>query len=108
MVAEPLTADAFAPFGTVVTRPSAAPDATGPGWAWWVQTGALPPADYAIGYLALEPVAPAFDWAEYHPDSVELVAPLALDAPLTAMVALARRADTVVTHFPKITITMED
>jgi ureidoglycolate lyase len=149
MVAEPLTHDAFRPFGTVVTRPSDAPDAAGPGWSWWARTGALPPADYAIGYLALEPAASAFDWAEYHPGSVELVAPLggeclvyvaapgedpgdfrafrvaageavildrgvwhgaplALAGPLTAMVALQHRADTVMARFDRISITMED
>jgi ureidoglycolate lyase len=145
---EPLTAQAFAPFGTVVARPGSAPDATGPGWSWWARTGDLPLADYAIGYLALEPAEPAFDWAEYHPHSVELVAPLAGDClvyvaapgeppddfrvfrvaageavilgrgvwhgaplalarPLTAMVALAHRADTVVARFDPISITME-
>jgi ureidoglycolate hydrolase len=148
MVAEPLTPDAFAPFGTAVTRPSGAPDATGPGWSWWARTGALPPADYAIGYLALEPSATAFDWAEYHPDSEELIAPLAGDClvyvaapgeephdfrvfrvaagevvildrevwhgaplaltePLTAMVALKHRPDTVMARFDRISITME-
>jgi ureidoglycolate lyase len=149
MVAEPLSAEAFAPFGTVIARPAGAPDADGPGWSWWTRTAALPPADYAVGYLALEPARPAFDWAEFHPESVELVAPLrgdclmyvaapgerpdgfrvfhvragegvildravwhgaplALADPLTAMVVLAHRTDTVLAHFPPITITMED
>jgi ureidoglycolate lyase len=149
MVAEPLTAGAFRPFGTVIARPSGVPDAIGEGWSWWAETGALPAAGYAIGYLALEPAAATFDWAEFHPDSVELIAPLggecvvyvatpgaeprdfrafrvgageavildravwhgaplALTSPLTAMVALARRPDTVVTRFDPISITMED
>jgi ureidoglycolate hydrolase len=149
MVAEPLTPEAFRPFGTVVTRPSDGPDATGPGWSWWARTGALPAADYAIGHLALEPSASAFDWAEYHPGSVELIAPLggdclvyvaapgeqpgefrvfrvtageavildrgvwhgaplALAGPLTAMVALQHRADTVMARFARMSITMED
>jgi hypothetical protein len=115
MVAEPLTADAFRPSGTVIGRPSQPPD----GWSWWAETGALPRAGYAIGYLALAPGLPSFDWAEYHPGSVELiaplggeclvdVAPLALRDPLTAMVALARRPDTVSARFDRIPITMED
>jgi ureidoglycolate hydrolase len=149
MVAESLTSEAFEPFGTVVARPSVAPDATGPGWSWWARTGALPPADYAIGYLALERSSAAFDWAEYHPDSVELIAPLtgaclvyvaepgeepsafrvfrvaagdavildrgvwhgapiALADPVTAMVVLAHRPDTVLARFDRISITMED
>jgi ureidoglycolate lyase len=149
MVAEPLTAEAFRPFGTVIARPRLAPDAGGPGWSWWAETGALPAADYAIGYLALEPAPPAFDWAEHHPDSVELIAPLGGDCvvyvappgdepqgfrafrvpagegvildravwhgaplapagPVTALVALARRPDTVTARFDRIPITMED
>jgi ureidoglycolate hydrolase len=148
MVAAPLTPDAFRPFGTVVMRPSDAPDATGPGWTWWARTGELPAADYAIGYLALEPSTSAFEWAEYHPRSVELIAPLGgeclvyvaapgeephdfrvfrvaageaviLDRgvwhgaplaptdPVTAMVALAHRTDTVMARFDRISITME-
>jgi ureidoglycolate lyase len=78
MVAEPLTPEAFRPFGTVLRRPQAAAEATGPGWSWWARTGALPAAErpYAVGYLALEPAPLAFDWAEYHARSAELVVPL--------------------------------
>jgi ureidoglycolate lyase len=76
MVAEPLSPEAFAPFGDVIRRPDAAPDATGPGWSWWAGAGALDTGRYAVGYLALEPAEPAFDWAEYHAHSAELIVPL--------------------------------
>jgi ureidoglycolate lyase len=78
VIAEPLTPEAFEAFGTVIDRPAAAADASAPGWSWWADAGGLPVADrpYAVGYLALEPAEPAFDWAERHERSAELIAPL--------------------------------
>jgi ureidoglycolate lyase len=75
---EELTDDAFRPFGRVVTRPQRPPDAAAGGWSWWAETAELP-ADgraYGVGYLELEPAELAFDWAECHARSVELVLPL--------------------------------
>jgi hypothetical protein len=87
MVAEPLSPEAFAPFGDVIRRPEA-------------------------------PAEPAFDWAEYHARSAELIVPpgegvilapgvgrgatLAVDSPLTAAVLLLEGTDTVVTRFTPI------
>jgi ureidoglycolate lyase len=81
VIAEPLTREAFLPFGSVLWRPDAAADANGAGWAWWAEAGALPAADrpYAVGWLQLEPVEPEFDWAERHAASVELIVPLGGD-----------------------------
>ena len=78
ILAEPLTAAAFRPFGAVIERPSAAADATGPGWAWWAQAVSLPADDrpLAVGYLALEPAARRFDWAERHARASEAIFPL--------------------------------
>ena len=78
LVAERLTADAFAPFGAVVERPGRDPDAEGPGWTWWGETELLAPVDggYGIGYLDLVPGPAGFDWAERHMASQELIAPL--------------------------------
>ena len=74
---EPLTAEAFAPFGQVIQQPSAAADATGPGWQWWGET-LLMAGDsrpYGVGYLHLDPAAPRFDWAERHMRSPEVLIP---------------------------------
>ena len=78
MRAEPLTGEAFAPFGAVLARPESSPDASGPGWRWWAEACELRPQErpYAIGFLALDPAEPAFDWAEYHRHTVELILPL--------------------------------
>jgi ureidoglycolate lyase len=78
VIAEPLTQEAFEPFGAVIARPGGAADASGDGWSWWAQTALVPAGDgpYAVGYLALEPAEPAFDWAERHDRTVELIAPL--------------------------------
>jgi ureidoglycolate lyase len=78
---EPLTADAFRPFGEVIEQPQHAPDATGPGWQWWGET-ALVASDgrpYGIGYLDLQPAAFRFDWAERHMRSAELLIPVGGD-----------------------------
>lgn len=74
---EPLTTDAFAPFGQVIESPSQPPSATGPGWQWWGETAFLAPdpRSYGIGYLALEPAALRFDWAERHMRSEEAIIP---------------------------------
>jgi ureidoglycolate lyase len=78
VIAEPLTSDAFAPFGEVLTRPAAPADASGPAWSWWAEIATLPAAErpYAVGFLALEPAEPTFDWAEHHRRTAELIAPL--------------------------------
>jgi ureidoglycolate lyase len=75
---EPLTAGGFRPFGAVIDRPVAPAEATGPGWSWWAQAASLP-ADarpFSVGYLALEPAAPRFDWAEHHARAAEVILPL--------------------------------
>jgi ureidoglycolate hydrolase len=79
MTPESLTQEAFAPFGTVLAEAGGSPDASGPGWDWWADTGRLA-ADarpYAVGRLALRGAPPVIDWAERHARSAELV--LALD-----------------------------
>jgi ureidoglycolate lyase len=75
IAAEPLTADAFAPFGRAIDRPAAAPDAEGEGFRWWAETALLEPLErpYAIGWLDLEPPSALFDWAERHMRSPEAV-----------------------------------
>jgi ureidoglycolate lyase len=81
MNVEPLTPDAFRPFGRIVSRPQRDPDASAAGWSWWAETLELPAAGrpYALGYLDLEPAELAFDWAEYHRQTVELILPLGGD-----------------------------
>ncbi len=74
---EPLAAEAFAPFGRVVATPARGPNAEGPGWRWWGETVTLAAGDrpYGVGRLELAPVAAAFDWAERHERSEELILP---------------------------------
>jgi ureidoglycolate hydrolase len=81
VIVEPLTDEAFRPFGQVLARPSAEPNARSRGWSWWAEVVHLPSAGspYAVGYLDLEPTEPAFDWAECHERAVELIIPLAGD-----------------------------
>ena len=76
-----LTAAGFAPYGRVIERPAAAPDAAGPGWQWWGETTLLPEADrpYGVGYLDLRPATLSFDWAERHMRSAEAIVPLGGD-----------------------------
>jgi ureidoglycolate hydrolase len=72
---EPLSAEAFAPFGRVIERPRRERDAEGPGWRWWAET-ALIAGDgrpVGIGYLDLAPVERRFDWAERHMRTQEAV-----------------------------------
>jgi ureidoglycolate lyase len=78
LIAEPLTATAFRPFGAVIKRPAPPGDATGAGWSWWAQAAAIPADDrpLAIGYLALQPAARRFDWAERHARAAEVIVPL--------------------------------
>jgi ureidoglycolate lyase len=75
---EPLTPEAFAPFGALIERPQLAADADGPGWSWWGEVEELPPdpRGYGLGYLSLEPSEGVIDWAEYHRRSHELIVPL--------------------------------
>jgi ureidoglycolate hydrolase len=81
LTAERLTEDAFSSFGTVLLAPGREPDATGSGWTWWAEIAVLPadPRGYGFGYLSLEPAPAAFDWAERHMRSHELIAPLGAD-----------------------------
>lgn len=71
-----LTPEAFAPFGEVIQMPARSQDADGAGWKWWGDL-ALLPADgvYAVGYLDLKPNPLAFDWAERHMQTVEMLIP---------------------------------
>jgi len=73
---EPLSAEAFAPYGRVVDVPQRPPDAVGDPWRWWDETALLEEGRYAVGYLEVEPGRVAFDWAERHEDSEELVIPV--------------------------------
>ena len=75
---EDLTAEAFAPYGTVVEQPQRDQDASGPGWTWWGENVALAGGDrpYALGYLDLKPAPLRFDWAERHMQSDELLIPM--------------------------------
>jgi ureidoglycolate lyase len=79
ITAEPLTAQAFAPFGRIVDAPTRPPDSAGDPWRWWADAGMLEPTDgrYAIGYLQIEDGRTGFDWAERHLHSEELVIPVA-------------------------------
>jgi ureidoglycolate lyase len=75
---EPLTADAFAPFGRVVDVPAREPDSVGDPWRWWAEAALLEPVEgrFAVGYLAVENGRRGFDWAERHLESEELVIPV--------------------------------
>ena len=81
LAAEPLSAEAFAPFGRVVQRPSRPHDAAGPGWRWWAETAGLAGdgRPWGIGYLDLEPAPLRFDWAERHLRTLEAILPTARD-----------------------------
>ena len=72
------TTDTFAPFGTLVQQPKRATDANGPGWQWWDNLACFetPDSMIAIGYLHLQPSQLAFDWAERHMYSQEMIIPL--------------------------------
>lgn len=74
---EPLTAEAFVPFGQVLSQPNKLPNATGPGWQWWGETALLAADErpYGIGYLTLVPADRSFNWAERHMQSAELLIP---------------------------------
>lgn len=76
IAAEPLTPEAFAPYGRVVDLPSRPPDAAGDPWRWWDETALLEQGHYAVGYLSVEPGPSGFDWAERHEDSEEMVVPV--------------------------------
>jgi ureidoglycolate lyase len=70
---------AFAQYGTVVERPARDHDAEGPGWRWWAETASLAETGgaYGIGFLDLRAAPLAFDWAERHERSPEMVVALA-------------------------------
>jgi ureidoglycolate hydrolase len=73
-----LTSDAFRPYGSVIQQPAFNAEAHGNGWQWWSETAQVPPSEspYSVGWLALQPAALAFDWAEYHLRSKEAIIPL--------------------------------
>lgn len=75
---EALSAQAFAPFGTVIERPGRPADASGSGWQWWGELLNLSGGDqpYAIGVVSLTPAPLRFDWAERHEHSDELIVPM--------------------------------
>src|SRR5438105_15132237 len=75
---EPLTEEAFAPFGRVIRTPERPHDADGPGWRWWAETVVLEGdgRSWGVGYLDLEPAPPRFDWAERHLRSLESIVPV--------------------------------
>jgi ureidoglycolate lyase len=75
---EDLTAEAFAPFGTIVEQPNRAPVAEGTGWHWWGEITYLGGGDrpYAVGRVDLEPAPLRFDWAERHMKTDEMLVPL--------------------------------
>lgn len=78
VVAEPLEAAAFEPFGRVIEPPSRGHDARGPGWRWWAETVTLDGDGrrWGVGYLDLEPAEPRFDWAERHLRTLEAIVPI--------------------------------
>jgi ureidoglycolate lyase len=75
---ETLTAEAFAPFGTVIERPDIAPTASGSGFDWFGELVDLKggPHPYALGVVSLEPAPLRFDWAERHELTDELIVPM--------------------------------
>jgi ureidoglycolate lyase len=75
LIAEPLTRDAFTPYGEIVTLPSEREHAAGPGWRWWAEVALLEGDGrrWGVGYLDLEPAAHRFDWAERHMRTLEAV-----------------------------------
>src|SRR5687768_10368831 len=75
---EPLTSEAFAPFGVIIEQPAAAALAAGAGWQWWGEIVTLDGGSrpYAVGFLRLEPADRRFDWAERHMHSPEMIVPL--------------------------------
>ncbi len=72
---EPLTSEAFEPFGRVVSLPSEEPHANGPGWKWWAETALLEGdgRSWGVGYLDLEPTHLQVDWAERHMRTQEAI-----------------------------------
>src|SRR5690349_11505027 len=90
---EPLSPEAFAPFGRVLKTPGRERDAAGPGWRWWAET-ALVESDgrpVGVGWLELEPADRRFDWAERHLRTQEAV--LATRGDLLLYVAPAEHVD---------------
>jgi ureidoglycolate lyase len=73
--AQPLTRDAFAPYGRVVSLPERPRDAEGPGWRWWAEEAFLTGdgRPWGVGYLDLQPTEWRFDWAERHMRTQEAV-----------------------------------
>ena len=86
---EPLTAEAFGPYGRVVELPQRPEDAAGPGWRWWAETAYLAGdgRPFGVGYLDLWPAGGTFDWAERHLRTQEAV--FATSADLLVYVAPA-------------------
>ena len=86
---EPLTREAFAPYGRVVSLPGRPRDAEGPGWRWWAEEAYLSGdgRPWGVGYLDLQLAEWRFDWAERHMRTQEAV--FATSADLLAYVAPA-------------------
>lgn len=72
---EPLTPEAFAPYGRVIERPERGSDAEGPGWRWWAEIALLSGdgRPVGVGYLDLTPGEGRFDWAERHMRTQEAI-----------------------------------
>jgi ureidoglycolate hydrolase len=75
ITSEPLSPEAFAPFGRIVDPPRDEAHATGAGWKWWAETALLhgDGRPWGIGYLDLTPAELRFDWAERHLQTQEAI-----------------------------------
>lgn len=72
----PLTADAFAPFGTVVRPPANPPGRTGEGWASWYGSPEIEcPRPLTFGYVTTDPRPVVVTEMERHPITFELLIP---------------------------------
>lgn len=73
-----LTPRSFEPFGRVIAKPPEPPTATGEGWQWWSDVDQITVLSrpHGLGFLSLHPAELAFDWAERHGRTQELIVPL--------------------------------
>jgi ureidoglycolate lyase len=79
--AQPLNAEAFAPFGKVVLLPQTAPTASGDGLDYWADVAIMPPVDgsVSIGYATVEPRPFVQTGAEAHLHTAECLLPVCGD-----------------------------